>query len=159
MANVLKIVDVVNIGIEKEKVRRDFYGQVAQHFDDVEMKDLFTRLRDWEEAHIRKFQSIRDSLHEPETVESYPGEMQAYMDALVDDKLYEDVAADSFSDTIKTPVDAIQYGIGFEKDAILLFMELASMVQSKNKEVIMELMAEERQHIIHLIKLRKRYIS
>jgi rubrerythrin len=159
MANVLKIVDVVDIGIEKEKARRDFYGHVAQHFDDAEMKDLFTRLRDWEEGHIRKFRSIRDNLHEPKTVESYPGEMQAYVDALVDDKLYEDVTADSFSDSIKTPVDAIQYGIGFEKDAILLFMELASMVQSKNKEVIMELMAEERQHIVHLIKLRKKYES
>ena len=159
MQNVLKVVDVVNIGIEKEKARRDFYGQVAQHFDDAEMKDLFTRLRDWEEGHVRKFQKVRDSLDEPGTVESYPGEMEAYMRALVDDKLYNDVSADSFGDTIKTPVDAIQTGIGFEKDAILIFMELAGMVQSRNKEVIMDLIAEERQHIVHLIKLRKKYTS
>ena len=56
--------------------------------------------------------------------ESYPGEMQAYMDSLVDDKLYGAVSPESFAENVKTPTEAINYGIGFEKDAILLFMEL-----------------------------------
>ena len=159
MTNLLKIVDVVNIGIEKEKARRDFYNHVAQHFDDTELTDLFTRLKDWEAGHIKKFESVRDSIDEPTTVESYPGEMEAYMRALVDDELYENVSADSFSDYIQSPLDAIRYSIGFEKDAILLFMELSTKVQSKNKEVIMDLIAEERKHIVHLIKLRKKYKS
>ena len=157
MPNLLKVAEVVDIGIEKEKARRDFYARVAEQFDDGDVKDLFTRLRDWEEGHVRKFQAIRDSLSEPGTVESYPGEMEAYMQALVDDELYETVTADTFSQYVKTPKDAIIYGIGFEKDAILLFMELASKVQSKDKQVILELMEEERQHIVQLIKLRKRY--
>ena len=157
MPNLLKVAEVVDIGIEKEKARRDFYAQVADQFEDGDVKDLFTRLRDWEEGHVKKFQAIRDGLNEPGAVESYPGEMEAYMQALVDDELYQDVSADTFVEYVKTPKDAIIYGIGFEKDAILLFMELASMVQSKDKQVIMDLMQEERQHIVQLIKLRKKY--
>ena len=155
--NILKIADIVDIGIEKEKARQDFYHLVSQEFDDPEMKDLFTKLRDWEAAHVKRFQVIRGSLSELDSVESYPGELVSYIEALVEDKLYLDVAEDSFAKHIKTPVDAIRYAIGFEKDAILLFMELLGYVQTGDKEVILQLMEEERKHIIHLIKLRKRF--
>jgi len=156
MANVLKVIDVVDIGIEKEKARRDFYDRVSQHFEDEEMKTLFTRLRDWEEAHIKKFHLIRNTVESSPAVETYPGELESYMDALVDDMLYSQVSPESFSANVKTPIDAINYGIGFEKDAIMLFMELSGYVQSKDKEAIQELMGEERQHIVYLIKLRKK---
>jgi rubrerythrin len=157
--NVLKIADIVDIGIEKEKARQDYYHRVSLEFDDPEMKDLFTKLRDWEAAHVKKFQAIRGSLNELDSVESYPGELDNYMKALVDDKLYIDVTDESFTQNVKTPVDAIAYGIGFEKDAILLFMELLSYIQSSDKEVILQLMEEERKHIVHLIKMRKRFQS
>ncbi len=157
MANVLKVIDVVSIGIEKEKARRDFYSRVAEHFNDADMKDLFGKLRDWEDGHVKKFEAIRNGIDETQTVESYPGEMSAYMDALVDDRLYREVSADSFGKIVKDPVTAIQYGIGFEKDAILLFMELIGVVQTGNTEAIQELITEERHHIVQLIRLRKKY--
>ena len=157
MANLLKMVDVVDIGIEKEKARRDFYALVAEKFEDDEVKQLFTRLKDWETGHIKKFEAVRGRLSEPQMVESYPGELEGYMDALVDDRLYSEVNADSFGDNVTSPHDAIQYGIGFEKDAILLFMELSKKVQDSDKSLIDEMIAEERQHIVHLIKLRKKY--
>ncbi len=156
MSNIFKIVDVVDIGIEKEKARRDFYDRVAQAFDDEELKSVFTKLRDWEDAHIKKFQAIRSVVGDSGMAESYPGELEAYMDALVDDRLYKAVSPDSFSETIKTPEDAIAAGIEFEKDAIMLFMELAGYVKSDDKSVIMDLMEEERHHIVYLIKLRKK---
>ncbi|MBN2415217.1 ferritin family protein [bacterium] len=158
MANLLKVVDVVMIGIEKEKARRDFYERVARHFsDDAEMKDLFTKLRDWEAAHIRTFQAIADTVDETAMVESYPGELQAYMDALVEDKLYRDVDSGSFAGNIQSPVDALEYGIVFEKDAILLFMELTAMVQTEEKKAIEELIEEERQHVVQLTKMLRKY--
>ena len=155
MSSVLKLIDVVDIGIEKEKARQDFYDRVATHFDDTDMKSLFTKLRDWEAAHVVKFTSIRDGLKDSETVESYPGEMSAYMNALVDDALYQQVNADNFHTYVKDPEQAINYGIGFEKDAILLFQELIGYIQSKNKEVIHELIKEERKHIVQLIKIKQ----
>lgn len=156
MSNIFKIVDVVEIGIEKEKARKEFYDRVSQHFDDEEMKSLFTKLRDWEDAHIKKFQAIRSGVESSGIAESYPGELEDYMDALVDDRLYKAVSPESFGDTIKTPLDAINTGIEFEKDAIMLFTELAGFVQATDKSVIDELVGEERQHIVYLNKLRKK---
>ena len=157
MDNIFKVSEVVDIGIEKEKQRRDFYGAVADHFENEDMKSLFRRLRDWEENHIKKFTSIRDDLKETKPVESYPGELDEYMKALVNDKLYNQVSPDSFSSNVKNPLQAIDYGIEFEKDAILLFAELARLVKTSKKDVLMQLIEEERQHIMYLNKLRKKF--
>jgi rubrerythrin len=157
MENVFNVAEVVDLGIEKEKQRRDFYDRVSKAFDDGDVKDLFTRLRDWEEGHVRKFQSIRDALKEPGPVESYPGEFTAYMNALVGEHLYQDVSEEEFANKIKTPADAIQYGIGFEKDAVLFFIELSGYVKSEYKEPIMTLLSEEKKHIVYLMELKKKY--
>ncbi len=155
--NVLKLVDVINIGIEKEKARRDFYGHTAKIFNEGEVKVLFERLRDWESGHIKKFESIRNSVESHSAIESYSGEMAEYMDALIDNKLYDEVSPENFADHVKNPLHAIQYSIGFEKDAILLFQEMLPYVQESNKESIHNLIKEERQHIVYLINLRKKY--
>lgn len=157
MTNVLSIKDVVDLGIEKEKARRDFYGQVADHFQDEDMKKLFGQLRDWEAVHVRRFTEIKENLKASPTHETYPGEMEAYMQSLVDERFYSEVSVESFGSHVKSPLDAIQYGIAFEKDAILFFMEISRYIQSDKKDTIMELMEEERSHVIHLIRLRKKY--
>jgi hypothetical protein len=122
-------------------------------------KNLFKKLRDWEAAHVKKFQIIRGTLKELDSIESYPGELKGYMQALLDDKLYLDVIGEDFNENVKSPIDAVQYAIGFEKDAILLFMELLGYVSSGDKDIILKLMEEERKHIVYLIRLRKRFMG
>ncbi|MFH0826267.1 MAG: ferritin family protein [Candidatus Omnitrophota bacterium] len=157
--NIFHISEVVDMGIEKEKKRRDFYDLVARSFQDEAAKKLFLRLRDWEVAHIKKFTEIKESLGEEESAESYPGELSAYMRSLVDDKLYNQVTPQEFSQNVKTVLDAIQYGLGFEKDAILFFSELKSYASDTHKEVIQQLIDEEKQHIIYLINLKKEMLG
>lgn len=159
MAKIFHVVEVVDLGIEKEKARRDFYDRVANYFAQSEMKDLFTRLRDWEAQHIEKFTEIRDSLPEPEPVDSYPGEMALYMQSLVDDKLYKDTSPQEFGRRISSPLIAIQYGMGFERDAILFFNELLPHVGSSNADAIQQLINEEKQHLVYLAELKKKFES
>ncbi|MFC1594158.1 ferritin family protein [Candidatus Omnitrophota bacterium] len=156
MANVFKLTEIVDMGIEKEKARRDFYDRVSQQFEDKQLKELFEKLRDWEKDHVIKFQGIRDALNEPGAAESFTGEMSGYMDALVGDQLYKDVSPEAFSNNITTPILAIDYGIGFEKDAILFFSELSRFTQSSKQDVIKQLIDEEKQHIVFLADLKKK---
>ena len=100
MANIFNVAEVVDIGIEKERARRDFYALVGEQFEDKEMKALFARLRDWEDAHIEKFTDIRDEIKQLEPVESFKGEFESYMKALVDDKIYKDVEPGQFADNV-----------------------------------------------------------
>lgn len=157
MANIFNAAEVVDMGIEKERKRRDFYGYAALKFKEKDMVELFSRLRDWEEAHIKKFSEIRATLEESETTESYPGELVTYIKATVDDILYKKVSAEWFSKNVKAPLTAINYGIGFEKDAILFFNELLKYMTPHHKEKVQELINEEKKHLIYLTELNKKY--
>ena len=155
--NLFNISEIVDMGIEKEKKRRDFYALVASTFRENGMKELFTKLRDWEDEHIKKFSQIRAGVKDDEATDAYPGEMKDYIMAVVDDKLYNDVSPGGFSKNVKSPLDAINYGIGFEKDAIIFFSEFLPYISSReNKDVIEELIDEEKQHLVHLVGLRNK---
>lgn len=157
MANVFNAAEIIDMGIEKEKKRRDFYGLVATKFKQKDMKDLFTRLKDWEVTHIKKFTEIRISVEESEVVESYQGEFEAYMKAMVDDMLYKQVSPKEFSKNVKSSISAIRYGIGFEKDAILFFAELLKYMTPYHREKVQELIDEEKKHVAYLSELKRKY--
>ena len=157
MANVFTAAEIIDMGIAKERKRRDFYGYAADKFEAKDMKDLFTRLRDWEETHIRKFSDIRDSTGTYEVSESYEGEFGKYIKFIVDDVLYQQVSKEWFAENIKDPLAAIRYGIGFEKDAILFFNELMTYMMPPHKEKVGQLVEEEKQHLIYLSELKKKY--
>jgi len=157
MANVFNVVEVIDMGIEKEKKRRDFYGFAAEKFKENDMKDLFTRLRDWEETHIKKFTAIRDSVEMSEPVESYQGEFKVYLKAVVDDMLYKQVSPAWFTKNVKSKLTAIQYGIGFEKDAILFFNELLRYTMPPYEGKIKELIDEEKKHLLYLNEFKLKY--
>lgn len=159
MSNIFNAAEIIDMGIEKEKKRRDFYGRVAKEFKEDDLKKLFGDLHDWEDEHVRKFTEIRDSISGEEIAESYEGEFTAYIRSLVDDKLYSHVTASSFAKNVKTPLDAIRWGIGFEKDAILFFNELIDYMPSNNKDKVKLLVNEEKKHIIYLSELMAKYID
>ena len=152
--NVLKVVDVVDVGIEKERVRQRFYAEAAEQFDHPALQTLFHQLSAWEGQHVLQFQAIRNRLiaHQPQ--EQYPGEMIEYISVLLDQHLRKIGDAPDLKQA-HSPVDAIDIGIGFEKEAILLFMELLPYIQEEDKKIIRLLIEEERQHVVKLNTLRQ----
>lgn len=156
MANILQPAEIVEIGIEKEKKRRDFYAMCAENFKGQrELYDLFKKLYEWEVEHVRRFTEIRDGVSKSQYAESYPGETEAYMKALVESDLYADLSTKKFSEQVRTPADALEKGMGFEKDAILFFSGLAPFVDSKSREVVEKLIEEEKQHLLFLFNMKK----
>ncbi len=156
MPNILQPAEIVEIGIEKEKKRRDFYALAADHFkDQAELAKLFGQLRDWEEEHIKKFGEIRDEVSKAQYTESYAGETEAYMRALIESELYNDVNPEAFAKKISTAADALDMGIRFEKDAILFFSGLSRFVDEKSKKIAEKLIEEEQQHMLYLFNKKK----
>ena len=156
MASILQPAEIVEIGIEKEKKRRDFYALAAERFKGKkELADLFARLRDWEVEHIRKFERIRDTVSKAQYTESYEGETEAYMDALVDGDLYAKITSEKFATLVKTPADALTRGMGFEKDAIVFFSHLSQFIDAASREIVDVLIKEEHQHLRYLFNMKK----
>src|SRR3989338_2058023 len=104
--NVFNVAEIIDMGIAKERRRRDFYALAAKKFNGKAFKALFTRLRDWEESHIKKFTQIRNSVRQREITESSQGEFEAYIKAMVDEMLYKQVSAKEFAKNVKSPIAA-----------------------------------------------------
>jgi rubrerythrin len=77
------------------------------------------------------------------------------MNALVDSELYAKITPEKFADIVKTPVDALDRGIGFEKDAILFFSQLSGFIDPKSRDIVAKLIGEEKQHLIYLFNMKK----
>ena len=155
--NLFNAAEVIDMGIAKEKKRRDFYALCAKKFKDGDLRQLFYRLESWEDEHVKKFTEIRASLEGSEVVESYQGEFEAYIRSLVDDMLYKQVSAANFAKYVRNPLAAIRYGMGFERDAILFFGELLRHMTPLNREKIAELINEEKKHLIYLAEIKTKY--
>lgn len=156
--NIFNAAEVIDIGIEKEKKRRDYYLLVAKQFKENDLQELFSQLASWEEEHIKKFTDIRNSVKESEIYESYQGEFEAYVKSLVDDLQYKQVSAANFAAFVKDPISAIRYAMDFERDAILFFGELLRHMGPLNSDKISQLVDEEKKHLIYLAKLRVKFI-
>lgn len=154
--SILNPSDIVDIGIEKEKKRRDFYALAAEHFkDNNDLSELFIKLRDWEEDHIRRFKEIRSEVSGGGQAEDYPGEMEDYMNALVQSDLYDDINPDDFARSINTPAEALDRGMTFEKDAILFFSGLSRFLDEKGQKIVKKLIQEEREHLLYLFNMKR----
>jgi rubrerythrin len=153
--DILNIIEIIEMGIEKEKKRRDFYDTVSKKFKHKSLQDLFRRLSGWEETHVEKLNKIKSDLGETAMVEFNPGELKAYFRALVDDKLQHQISPDVFARQVKKEDDAIDFAISFEKDSVLFFAELAKYVSDiHHKEVVSKLVDEEKMHIVYLNELK-----
>ena len=148
--------EIVEFGIQIEKNGKDFYNTLVNQSKNQKAKEIFKYLAAEEEKHIGTFQKILDSVHKYEPAEAYPGEYFAYMNALASDHVFtgkdkgEEIAKNTKSDK-----EAIDKGIGFEKDSILFYEGMKKVVPEHDHKVIDGLILQEQDHLRQLHDLKK----
>lgn len=149
--------EIAEAAVEKEKKRKGFYAKVSELSTDKDMKDLFKFLMEEEDRHVEAFVQIRDNLQEDQQVhtEEYNADMEAYMDSVVDDRLYSDIDSTEFVQKAINAKKVFSLAIGFEKDAILYFREFLPFLTKPDQKVVKELIEQEKGHIRKLADLSK----
>jgi len=86
--------------------------------------------------------------HLPEEVTD---EYQDYLKALVDSSVFTDdqVARDTAL-KVSSDAEAIQIGIGTEKDSILFYSELRGLVRRPDRDTLDRIISEEKSHLRQL---------
>ena len=155
MANVFNGSEIVELGIQIEKNGRDFYNVLAKQSKNKKAGDIFKFLAGEEEKHIAVFKDIISSVQRYEPQEAYTGEYFAYMNALAGEYVFteKDKGAE-IAKRIKTDKEAIDMGIGFEKDSILFYAGLREVVPEEAHKPVDALMAQERNHLRQLADLK-----
>ena len=156
MANIFSGSEIVELGIQIEKNGRDFYDTLVRQSRNKKAKEIFKYLAGEEEKHIATFRRILDKLEKYEPPESYPGEYFAYMNALASDYVFtQKNKGEEIAKNITSDKEAVDTGIGFEKDSILFYEGMRKVVPEYDHGVIDELIAQEQNHLRQLSDLKK----
>lgn len=155
MAVIFSAREIAETAVEKEKKRKGFYARVFELSTQNNMKDLFQFLMEEEDRHIEAFAQIRDNLQGELHTEEYSADMEAYMDSIVDDRLYSDIDSTEFVQKAIDTKKVFSLAIGFEKDAILYFREFLPFLTKPDQKIVNELIEQEKNHIRKLADMDK----
>ncbi|MBD3181382.1 hypothetical protein GF312_03760 [Candidatus Poribacteria bacterium] len=156
MDNQFSIQEIVEIAIEIEKNGAQLYKSLTELAETSHVKELFSYLTEEEKRHVSRFEEILISLGGYQIPKDYYTlEYMDYMKALADEQVFhKDIKPLEVAKAIKTPLEAVEMAIGFEKDSIIFLYEMRDMVPDNDKESIQKLVNEERDHIRRLSAIK-----
>jgi len=159
MGNIFAGSEIAELGIQIEKNGRDFYNTLLKQSKNQKAKEMFKYLADEEEKHIAVFQEILDKVHKYEPPESYPGEYFAYMSALASEYVFtQKDKGGEIAKNITSDKEAVDVGIGFEKDSILFFEGMKKVVHEHDHKIVDELIMQEQSHLRELSDFKKKLL-
>lgn len=148
MWKIFQASEIVEFAIKIEQNGYAFYAGVESLISDSSVKELIIHLKNEELAHEKTFRELLSDLTPANVRETYPGEYEEYLKALVDNHVF---AADNSGEKalamVKNEIDALNIAMGFEKDTILFFQELRDLVSEKDQSTIDRLIDEEKSHL------------
>lgn len=149
--------EVIEQAVQTEKLGYQFYTRMAEQFKENEgLRKLFETLAVKELRHEKTFSELREITGdmEPEGWE----EVSQYLRAIVESEFFlgKNKSLPSLAH-LKTPSEAVNFAIGFEKETLLYFYAIRDAV--KEKEIVDEIINEEKSHIMWLNKFGEGFLK
>lgn len=145
--NKYSIEEILEMAIKTETLGYQFYTDMAEKFKKNDgLVKLFTTLASKEKVHEKTFTGLKAIVAKSGTEAVEWEEVSNYMRAFVESEFFlgRGKALPSM-EGLKTVQDAVKFALGFEKETLLYFFELRSIV--KEKEMVDEIINEEKSHI------------
>ncbi len=144
----LTVGEITQMAITMEEKGMLFYRWAAEQFRDISIKNMFMRLAEEEKEHTGIFKKI---LSLPEAAAPLKTDREGYFRLPADAGDIFPKHSEITNDNIKSPVDALAFGIQAEKDAILFYQELYNSTESeKVREILSEILEQEKMHLVEL---------
>lgn len=158
MGNIFAGSEVVEIGIQIEKNGRDFYSVLATQSKSTKAKDIFKYLAEQEEKHIVVFQGILDKTDKYEPQGLDVDQYYAYMNALASESVFtQKDKGKELAQKVKNDKEAIDIGIGAEKDSMVFYEGIKKVVPGYGQELIDEVIIQEQGHLKQLLDLKRSF--
>jgi len=150
-------ISVIDYAVRQEEHGVSFYTKAAEKFRGTELAGLFMKLAKEEAKHLRELMDIQAAALRKGVEECFRDvEVDAYLDAVIREGLLPggDQAAQHL-DQVKTVEDACRIAMQAEKNAVLLYTELAKRSKDKGQKKILEAMIrEEKAHMAKIAGMR-----
>lgn len=156
-APLFQATEILDMAIRIERNGADFYEACAEAASNPAAREVFKYLVEQEHRHLELFQGMKQGLETQSLPESYPGELLAYIESLVSDRVFEEAQRGrEQAQRIGDHEEAIRFAIEFEEKSILFYSAVKQVARESEKHVIEEVIGEEHKHILRLIELRDR---
>ncbi len=159
MGNIFAGSEIVEIGVQIEKNGRDFYNTLEKNSKNKKASEVFKYLAGEEEKHIKVFQEILNRTEKYESSGLDADEYFAYMNALASEYVFtKERKGQEAAKAIKSDKEAVNMGIGFEKDSIIFYEGMKKVVPEYDLKIVDELIVQEQGHLRMLSDLKKNLI-
>lgn len=149
--------ELLEIATSIERNGMAFYQAVADKTTRKDARDIYNYLAGEEKKHLDTFQGMSDSLGQAKPQETYTEEYTLYLKSLVDSVVFPDISEiEPKTDKAFDEIGAIDTGIQAEKDSILFYLELQNSVRERDRDVVSNVVDEERKHLRQLSDLKKK---
>lgn len=156
MGNIFSGSEIVEIAVQIEKNGRDFYRTVAQHVKQENLKQTFDFLAKEEERHIEVFERILDRVGRYEPQGAFSDEYFLYMRALAKEHIFtQENKGKVVAQKIGSAKEAIEAGIGFEKESIIFYEGIKKVVPDYDHHLVEELINQEKAHLLKLWEIKE----
>lgn len=149
--------EALELAIEIENNGRLFYETVARLSRNEEVEGVLAKLAVLEKEHETTFRSMLARLGGYRPDQEYAGEHYQYIRNLAESSIFvgERVQA-LLTRKPMTDVEAMEVGMGFEKDSILFYSEMRGMVPRHDQQIVDVIINEEKNHLSELTYMTNR---
>jgi rubrerythrin len=152
--------EIFQLGIRIETNGKQFYETMAKNTLDPSVKGLFLELSRWESQHQQFFENLRKALPHSakrEILFDPQGESSLYMQAMAESHVFiKSKDIHGMASKCKTPQEALDFAIIFEKDSVVFFTTMKRVVpEHLGKDKIDLLINEEIKHISILTQKKR----
>lgn len=154
-------VEVIEMAIKTEESGGIFYNGVAKKSKNVKLKQLFEFLAGEEIKHKQIFTALYKTIKEsPQSVPYNWDEMGLYLKAITESRFFlGEGKAITLVKAAKTPRQALDFALGFERDTMLFYTEIMIIVAKTNRALVKKIVAQEKNHIRQLQALKENIIK
>lgn len=152
--NPYSIDEVMEMAVQTERLGYQFYTSMAEKFrDDASLVKLFADLAEKENVHERVFTDLKDAVGKGKAEPVQWEEVSNYLRAFVESEFFlgRNKSLPSM-EGVRTVRDAVNFALGFEKETLLYYMEIRTIVPEK--EAMDRLITEEKSHIAWLAQMK-----
>jgi rubrerythrin len=142
----------IAVGIEKNGY--DFYRKLAAATTSPAAKAVYDNLSLAEKKHQEIFLKLRSCGGSFELQNDFPEEYSQYLRALVDSLVFSR-APDKLGSNKETEIEAVDLGIGAEKDSILFYTTVLTLIREPDRAAVAEIINQEKGHLENLTALKE----
>ena len=151
---------IIDYAMAQERDGMTFYNKASRKFNDKELKKLFVKLAREEKKHLESFRNLKAEAQKKKVDERFLSTgTDEYLEALIKDGIFpKEESMSKQIDKIKSVANACVLAMQAEKNAILLYSELAKASKDKDqKKMFNQLVKEEKGHIAMVSHVRADY--